>query len=166
MWVYILDLLANILFDFYCDKNPKGQCCFYIWKDWFEINYTQLSLHLNKMHRHLIKSIETYMISILKLRVELKVLCCNNINLRKKGIKIKYAINNYFLSLLREVRRGKISDIQNNTNKSKQVLVTDITVLSLWGMVISVSSTIWDEFVLFCFRNFVLLWLPMKMLSR
>ena len=40
-------------------------------------------------------------------------------------------LNNYLLSLLREVKGGKISDIQNNTNKSKPVLVTDITIPSL-----------------------------------
>ena len=56
----------------------------------------------------------------------------------------------YLLSLLREVKGGKISDIQNNTNESKQVLVTDITVPSLRGTVISVTSTSLDEFVLFC----------------
>ena len=38
---------------------------------------------------------------------------------------------NYLLSLLREVKGGKISDIQNSTNESKQVLVTDIIVQSL-----------------------------------
>ena len=37
---------------------------------------------------------------------------------------------NYLLSLFREIKGGKISDIQNNTNKSKRVLVTDITVTS------------------------------------
>jgi len=43
---------------------------------------------------------------------------------------------NYLFSLLREVKGGKISDIQNNTNKSKQVLITYITVPSLQGIVI------------------------------
>ena len=57
--------------------------------------------------------------------------------------------NNYLLSLLREVKGGKNSDIQNNANESKQVLVTDITILSLQGTVISVTSTRLDEFVLF-----------------
>ena len=64
--------------------------------------------------------------------------------------KLSIMDNNYLLSLLREVKGGKISDIQNNTNKSKRVLVTDITVPSLRGMVISVTSTSLDEFVLFC----------------
>ena len=58
--------------------------------------------------------------------------------------------NIYLLSLLREVKGSKISDIQNNTNESKRVLVTDITVPSLRGTVISVTSTSLDEFVLFC----------------
>ena len=57
---------------------------------------------------------------------------------------------NYLLSLLREVKGGKISNIQNNTNESKRVLVTDITVPSLRGTVISVTSMSLDEFVLFC----------------
>ena len=57
---------------------------------------------------------------------------------------------NYLLSLFREIKGGKISDIQNNTNESKQVLVTDITVPGLRGTVISVTSTSLDEFVLFC----------------
>ena len=58
--------------------------------------------------------------------------------------------NNYLLSLLREVKGGKISDIQNSTNESKQVLVTDITVSSLPGTVISVTSMSLDMLVLFC----------------
>ena len=62
--------------------------------------------------------------------------------------------NNYLLSLLREVKGGKISDIQNNTNESKRVLVTDITVPSLRGTVISVTSTSLDEFVLFLCQKF------------
>ena len=57
---------------------------------------------------------------------------------------------NYLLSLLREVKGGKISDIQNSTNESKQVLVTDITVSSLPGTVISVTSMSLDMLVLFC----------------
>ena len=56
-------------------------------------------------------------------------------------------INNYLLSLFRKVKGGKISDIQNNTNKSKQVLITDITILSLQGTVISVTS---NEFARVC----------------
>jgi len=51
--------------------------------------------------------------------------------------KFQYTIqnrrNNYLLSLLRKVKGDKISYIQNNTDKSKQVLATDITVLSLRG---------------------------------
>ena len=58
--------------------------------------------------------------------------------------------NIYILSLLREVRGGKISDIQNSINESKQVLVTDITVPSLRGTVISVTSMSLDKLVLFC----------------
>ena len=60
----------------------------------------------------------------------------------------KGTCNNYLLSLLREVKGGKISDIQNNTNESKRVLVTDINVPSLQGMVLTVTSMSLDEFVL------------------
>ena len=49
----------------------------------------------------------------------------------RNSAKEHKARNNYLLSLLREVKGGKISDIQNSTNESKQVLVTDITVPSL-----------------------------------
>ena len=35
-------------------------------------------------------------------------------------------VMNYLLSLLREVKGGQLSDIQNNTNESKLVLVNDI----------------------------------------
>ena len=52
-------------------------------------------------------------------------------------------------NLFRYVKGGKISDIKSNTNESKRVLVTDITVPSLRGTVISVTSTSLDEFVLF-----------------
>ena len=58
--------------------------------------------------------------------------------------------NNYILRLLREVKGGKISDIQNSINESKQVLVTDITVPSLRGTVIFVTSMSLDKLVLFC----------------
>ena len=38
---------------------------------------------------------------------------------------------NYLLSLMREVKGCKISDIKNNTNESKQVLVLTVTSTSL-----------------------------------
>ena len=49
--------------------------------------------------------------------------------------------NKYLLSSLREVKEDKISDLQNNINKSKQMRVSDITTLSLQGTVISGTGT-------------------------
>ena len=42
-----------------------------------------------------------------------------------------------------------LQEIENNTNSSKLMLVTDITVPRMLGKVISVTSTRLDSFVLF-----------------
>ena len=69
---------------------------------------------------------------------------------------IEPPVINYLLSLLREVKGGKTSDIQNNTNESKLVLVTDITIPRKLGMGLSVTSTPLDSFVFFLCQKFYL----------
>ena len=60
----------------------------------------------------------------------------------------------------------KISDIQNNTNSSKLVLVTDITVPRKLGTVISVTSTRLDLFVLFYMSEILPPLTSLKRLSK
>ena len=60
----------------------------------------------------------------------------------------------------------KISDIQNNTNSSKLVLVTDITIPRKLGTVISVTSTRLDLFVLFCISEILPPLTSLKRLSK
>ena len=90
----------------------------------------------------------------------------NSPELTRDNSICKCKVNNYLLSLLREVKGGKISDIQNNTNKSKRVLVTDITVPSLRGKVISVTSMSLDKFVLFSMSEILPPLTSLKRLSK
>ena len=69
-------------------------------------------------------------------------------------------------SLFMGVMEDKISDIQNNTNSSKLVLVTDITVPCKLGTVISLTSTRLDSFVLFCMSEILPPLTSLKRLSK